>query len=57
MVAFLYCYILYYRKLSSSTPKGYLTATDGYSNYDALIYQGVCANKPALRVYEQGDIA
>ncbi|MBR4407322.1 MAG: hypothetical protein IKT27_03315 [Clostridia bacterium] len=28
---------LYYRKLSSSTPKVYLTATDGCSNSDALI--------------------
>ena len=32
---------LYYWKLSSSSPKGYLTATDVNSNCDATIYCGV----------------
>ena len=45
-------YNLYYRKLSQSSPKWHLIATDDYSNSNALCEQGVCVYKQNLNECE-----
>lgn len=37
--------LYHYRKLSANSPRGYLLATDAYTNCYVAIYNGVCISK------------